>query len=107
MADRSEDETIKEISGLPEKHQLQVGIVLSSFRELEQMSKHAQTNFEAGYKMLLLEDYMSALRCFEDAGFYIQILSRRYGSLGSGVRLLREYALCARDSEEPHVIGHE
>jgi len=100
MTDRSEDATFKEMSDLPERQEVQVHLVEDIFAELAQTHKHAETNFQAGHKLILLKDYRAAMRCFEDCGFYLTVLSRRYGTLGASIRQLREYAIGSVDSQE-------
>jgi hypothetical protein len=100
MTDRSEDTTLREISDLPERQRVQVDLIENSFKELAQTTKHAETNFQAGYRLLLLKDYRSAMRCFEDCGFFASILARRYDTLCANIRQLREYTIICADIQE-------
>src|SRR5512140_2562735 len=101
MVARPDDATLKEISiALPETQQVQVQIVETNFAELAQAHRAAENHFHAGYRLMLLGDYHSAMRCFEDASFYAVTLARRYECLRASIRPIREYAIIAADTAE-------
>jgi phosphoheptose isomerase len=98
MMDRSDDATLRETSELPEAQRVQIQIVESAFNELAQAHRSAENHFHAGYRLMMLGDYHSAMRCFEDASFYAVTLARRYESLRASIRPIREYTVLAADA---------
>lgn len=98
MCDQIEEDPVKKPTILSEAQKVQVQIVESIFVELAQGHRHAENHFQAGYHLLLLGEFSSALRCFDDASFYAVTLARKYDRLRASIRPLREFAIISADS---------